>query len=78
MSLYIVEFRRDTSSSPKELICNFADLFDILYLFDCSPKVSDYRVSQGGLYMHESHFPWKLSKLVQKFEYHDPFQDPPN
>jgi hypothetical protein len=75
MSPYIVEFRRDSSSSPKELICNFEDLFDILYLFHCSPEVFDYRVNHRGCFCSDADFRWKLSKLVQKFEYSDPFQD---
>ena len=74
MDLYTVEIHYNapngSSDSTGMLVCNYESLFGILYTFDMSDRVLEYKVSCGAnTVMHKSHFRFQLDKLVQKFDW---------
>ena len=74
MDLYTVEVHYDCHSPEDigELVCTYKSLFGILYTFDTSKRVKEYRVSCGAnTVVLKSHLHFKCDKLVTKFTYGD-------
>jgi hypothetical protein len=73
MTLYTVEVHYNESSSSSatgELVCTDDSLFGILYTFDKSERVREYKVSSGAnTVYHKEHFRFQCDKLVQDFDW---------
>jgi len=74
MELYTVEVHYNAPNSSYdstgELVCTGESLFGILYTFDKSKTVLEYKVSCGAnTVMHKSHFSFQCDKLVQEFDW---------
>jgi hypothetical protein len=70
MQLYMVEAKFNASSENRygQFVCDGNDLFNLLYAFDMSKPVLEYKVSCGAnAVIHKEHLSFQCDKLVTEF-----------